>query len=60
MSCSTDTKFLLEPYFYLKNNTGKNIRSQLIEAFDIWLQVPISQLNIIKSVVESLHNASLL
>lgn len=56
----TDEKTLLEPYIYLRQHPGKDIRSKLIEAFDVWLQVPPAKLDIIKEVVEMLHTASLL
>ncbi|EPS45259.1 hypothetical protein H072_767 [Dactylellina haptotyla CBS 200.50] len=48
------------PYDYLSSRPGKDIRSQLIEAFNIYLQVPDESLGIIKQVVGMLHNASLL
>lgn len=51
---------LLEPYSYLKKHPGKEIRSSLIKAFNHWLSVPSERLEIIKSVTEILHNASLL
>ncbi len=51
---------LLQPYTYLKKNPGKEIRSQLIEAFQDWLQIPEVSLTRIKAVVEMLHTASLL
>ncbi|KAL9655921.1 hypothetical protein ABK040_007542 [Willaertia magna] len=51
----------LDPYFYLVNTTnGKGIRSKLIDAFNIWLKVPKEQLEIIKNIIDKLHNASLL
>ena len=58
-SSVTDTA-LLEPFHYLRAHPGKNIRSQLIEAFNHWLQVPAEKLAIIKDAVEMLHTASLL
>ncbi|KAM0755431.1 terpenoid synthase [Meredithblackwellia eburnea MCA 4105] len=51
---------LLEPYSYLAAIPGKEIRSQLIDAFNFWLQVPEQDLIIIKKVVQMLHTASLL
>ncbi|KAF9237874.1 farnesyltranstransferase [Melanogaster broomeanus] len=44
---------LLEPFSYI-------ILLQLIQAFNHWLQVPASQLEVITRVVGLLHNASLL
>jgi len=51
---------LLEPYTYISANPGKEIRSQLIEAFNLWLDVPEGDLEVIRGVVRMLHNASLL
>eukprot|EP00956_Cyclotella_meneghiniana_P016288 scaffold25630_cov78-Cyclotella_meneghiniana.AAC.14 len=76
---------LLEPYHYISSTPGKNIRSALIDCFQLWLHVePISPsakttsdasndesrkddatntidvLSEIKSIIASLHNASLL
>lgn len=36
------------------------MRAQLIEAFNVWLQVPMESIQIIQQVVAQLHNASLL
>jgi len=51
---------LLEPYFHIANVPGKNVRSKLIDAFNIWLEVPDEKLVVVKEVVAMLHNASLL
>ena len=59
---------LLEPYHYISSTPGKNIRSALIDCFQLWLGVPPNNsndknqdiLSEIKSIVASLHNASLL
>jgi hypothetical protein len=48
------------PYDYLESHPGKDVRSQLINAFNLWLQVPEPQLAIINKVVGMLHTASLL
>jgi geranylgeranyl diphosphate synthase type 3 len=48
------------PYDYLESHPGKDVRSQLINAFNLWLQVPEPQLVIINKVVGMLHTASLL
>lgn len=53
-------QILQEPYNYLSSIPGKEIRSKLIEAFNIWLEVPEEDLGIIKNVVRMLHTASLL
>lgn len=48
------------PYSYLHNHPGKDIRSQMISAFDAVLRVPPSSLEIITKVVGMLHTSSLL
>jgi geranylgeranyl diphosphate synthase type 3 len=53
-------KILQGPYDYLISQPGKGIRSQLISAFDEWLEVPPESLEIITKVVGMLHTASLL
>jgi len=57
---SQHNKILLEPFTYLKLHPGKEIRTKLIQAFQIWLKVPEEQLLIITEVIEMLHTASLL
>jgi len=59
-SAVADIQTLLEPYTYISANPGKEIRSQLIEAFNLWLDVPEGDLEVIRGVVRMLHNASLL
>lgn len=51
---------MLEPYTYLSSSPGKEIRSLLVDAFNLWLQVPPEELDVVKRVVRMLHNASLL
>lgn len=53
-------RILLGPYEYLYGHPGKDIRSQMISAFNAWLQVPEQSLEIITKVVGMLHTASLL
>jgi geranylgeranyl diphosphate synthase type 3 len=53
-------QILLEPYSYLLTTPGKEIRSALIDAFNVWLKVPDDNLEIVKSLVRRLHTASLL
>jgi geranylgeranyl diphosphate synthase, type III len=53
-------KILFGPFDYLFEHPGKNIRSQLITAFDAWLKVPEESLKVITKVVGMLHTASLL
>lgn len=53
-------KVVLGPYDYLENQPGKDIRKQLITAFNACLHVPKESLEIITKVVGMLHTASLL
>ncbi|RAL07171.1 FPP/GGPP synthase family protein [Aspergillus homomorphus CBS 101889] len=53
-------KIVLGPYDYMLQHPGKDIRRQLINAFDVWLKVPSESLTIITKVVAMLHTASLL
>lgn len=55
-----DEMAILEPFSYVTSIPGKEIRSQLIAAFNVWLNVPSEKLNIISKIVNMLHNASLL
>lgn len=50
----------MEPYAYISQNPGKEIRSKLIDAFNLWLEVDKDDLVVITKVVRMLHNASLL
>ena len=53
-------KVLMGPYEYLLNQPGKDIRTQLIAAFNEWLEVPPDSLEVITKVIGMLHTASLL
>ncbi|KAJ4990121.1 Geranylgeranyl pyrophosphate synthase 2 [Stagonosporopsis vannaccii] len=53
-------RILLGPYDYLWGHPGKDIRSQCIAAFNLWLKVPPERLETITRVVGMLHTASLL
>ena len=50
----------MDPYRYLYSKPGKDIRTQMIASFNVWLQVPDSALEVITKVVEMLHTSSLL
>ena len=56
----TASQILLGPYDYLLSYPGKDIRKQLMAAFNEWLQVPADVLAVISNVVGMLHTASLL
>ncbi len=58
---STEKENILKgPFDYLESHPGKDIRTQLITAFNTWLRVPDQSLQIITHVVTMLHTASLL
>lgn len=54
------TQLILEPYTYICQNPGKAIRIKLTEAFNLWLNIPEDKLKVVYTVMEMLHNASLL
>lgn len=51
---------LIEPYTYLAAIPGKEFRSALTAAFNVWMHVAQDDLDIVKKVVGMLHTASLL
>lgn len=51
---------LLEAYRYINSVPGKNVRSKLVDCFQLWLNAPPEVLSEIKDIVGDLHNASLL
>ncbi|KAI0667097.1 terpenoid synthase [Trametes maxima] len=51
---------LLEPFTHIFSIPGKEIRGQMIAAFNAWLNVPSDKLAVISKVVSMLHTASLL
>ncbi|KAJ5975722.1 hypothetical protein N7481_009429 [Penicillium waksmanii] len=57
---SKNEKILIGPYDYMHQHPGKDVRTQLIQAFNSWLQVPPESLAIISKAVLMLHTASLL
>uniref|UniRef100_A0A1B0D2K9 Uncharacterized protein n=1 Tax=Phlebotomus papatasi TaxID=29031 RepID=A0A1B0D2K9_PHLPP len=53
-------QILLQPYHYISQIPGKQIRSKLALAFNQWLNIPQEKLNEIGKIVQMLHNSSLL
>ena len=51
---------LLEPWRYIMEVPGKNVRGLLIKAFNVWLNIPQDKAKEIGEVVRNLHTASLL
>ena len=60
-ACNADyIQVISRPFDYVMSLLGKNVRSQLLSAFNVWLQVDEKSYNVIDKVIEMLHNASLL
>ncbi|KAI9372585.1 terpenoid synthase [Aspergillus egyptiacus] len=53
-------RVVMGPYDYMLQHPGKDLRRQMILAFDAWLKVPPESLAIVNKVVAMLHTASLL
>ena len=51
---------LLQPFTYILQVPGKQIRAKLALAFNYWLKVPADKLFVVGDIVQMLHNASLL
>eukprot|EP00904_Undaria_pinnatifida_P004111 jgi/Undpi1/13700/HiC_scaffold_9.g03354.m1 len=51
---------VMEPFHYINQVSGKDVRGKLIDAFQVWLIIPGDKIDTIKEVVGMLHNASLL
>ncbi|KAJ8965447.1 hypothetical protein NQ317_006445 [Molorchus minor] len=51
---------LMEPFSYMLQVPGKNVRSKLAVAFNYWLHIPDEKLIQITDIVQILHNCSLL
>ncbi|CAD6193539.1 unnamed protein product [Caenorhabditis auriculariae] len=59
-SSAGEDDHLLAPFEYIRSMPGKQIRSKLAIAFNLWLRIEESKLHQILEIVEMLHNASLL
>ncbi|KAF3761108.1 terpenoid synthase [Cryphonectria parasitica EP155] len=57
---ASKNRVVMGPFDYLNSQRGKDFRSQLIGAFNTWLDVSPASLEIITRVVGMLHTASLL
>ncbi|KAL4954848.1 isoprenoid synthase domain-containing protein [Aspergillus filifer] len=53
-------EIIMGPYDYMLQHPGKDLRRQMINAFNAWLKVPPESLAIITKVIAMLHTASLL
>ncbi|CCI44927.1 unnamed protein product [Albugo candida] len=52
--------YLSKPYEYIRELPGKNVRGKLVDAFQLWLNVVPDTSKAIKTIVNGLHDASLL
>ncbi|OOQ85950.1 hypothetical protein PEBR_23234 [Penicillium brasilianum] len=48
------------PYEYINSLQGKNMRNKFMDALNHWLRVPAPSMQIIKNIVQMLHNSSLM
>lgn len=53
-------EILLQPFNYIEQVPGKQIRTKLTKAFNYWLNIPLDKCSEIGNIVQMLHNASLL
>jgi geranylgeranyl diphosphate synthase type 3 len=51
---------ILEPFTYISQVPGKDVRGVLIDCFQMWLRIPEDRTRDIKSIISYLHNSSLL
>ncbi|XP_034193430.1 geranylgeranyl pyrophosphate synthase quemao isoform X2 [Osmia lignaria lignaria] len=55
-----EDKILLEPFTYILQVPGKQIRAKLAHAFNYWLKIPQDKLRAVGDIVQLLHTSSLL
>ncbi|KAK7726171.1 hypothetical protein SLS63_007685 [Diaporthe eres] len=55
-----DSPALNDPIKYIRSMPSKNLRTQLIDCFNTWLNVPASAIPVIKEVIDCLHHSSLI
>jgi len=51
---------ILEPFTYISQVPGKDVRGILIDCFQTWLNIPREMVDKIKTIISYLHNSSLL
>lgn len=57
---SLDNSALLAIPHYIQSLPSKNIRSQLVDAFNVWFELPEDRTSLIKRVIEELHGSTLI
>ncbi|KAF3425602.1 hypothetical protein E2986_05989 [Frieseomelitta varia] len=55
-----EDEMLLEPFSYILQVPGKQIRTKLTHAFNYWLKVPEDKLHAVGNIIQLLHTSSLL
>lgn len=60
MSPNSEEEIIKAPFNHVAQVKGKEIRAQLIDAFNLWIRLPEETVNTVKDVTGKLHNASLL
>ncbi|XP_076646182.1 geranylgeranyl pyrophosphate synthase quemao isoform X1 [Halictus rubicundus] len=55
-----EDEILLEPFSYILQVPGKQIRAKLVQAFNYWLKIPQDKLQAIEDIIQMLHTSSLL
>lgn len=53
-------EILLQPFTYILQIPGKQIRAKLAHAFNYWLKIPKDKLQAVGDITQMLHNSSLL
>ncbi|XP_046822120.1 geranylgeranyl pyrophosphate synthase [Vespa crabro] len=53
-------KILLQPFTYILQIPGKQIRTKLANAFNYWLKIPDNKIQAVGNIIQMLHNSSLL
>ncbi|GFF58006.1 fusicoccadiene synthase [Aspergillus udagawae] len=51
---------LLDPVHYIQSLPSKNMRSKVIDALNIWFQLPHHLVDTVKGTVDDLHNSTLI
>ncbi|KAJ8670689.1 hypothetical protein QAD02_001948 [Eretmocerus hayati] len=51
---------LLQPFTYILQVPGKQIRGKLAHAFNYWLKIPAEKIKVVGDITQMLHNSSLL
>ena len=51
---------VLESATYVQSMPSKGVRNSAIDALDVWYEVPDASLQIIRDIVNTLHNSSLM